>query len=70
MTKDRFLIIGNLLETDQYLMLITDFTWWSDNQQQIDSWFENNKEISPLQQGLLLDFPNRAAALLFLLKWS
>jgi hypothetical protein len=57
--------------TDNYYILIKDFSWWIQNERDIYEWMERNLPHGRMHhEGRVISVPNQEQVTAFLLKWG
>jgi len=70
MKKNRF-IPGYSPLSRQVMLIIEDYAWWVQNDQEITEWMDANLPRGrEHQQGMIINFDNNEQRSWFLLRWS
>jgi hypothetical protein len=69
--EKRFQIASGSLDTQNYLLMIVDYMWWTDNEREILNWMEENlPDGIDHQQGMIIRFDSDQQRMMFLLRWA
>jgi hypothetical protein len=69
MKKNRFVMAGSPMSKD-VLLLIEDYAWWVENDQEITMWMDDNLPRGKNHQtGMVITFDNEQQRLVFMLRW-
>ena len=69
--EKRFQLASSPLDTQNYLLMIVDYMWWTDNEREILNWMEANLPRGiEHQQGMVLTFDTDKQRMAFLLRWA
>lgn len=67
MTSERFLIIPDVLTDKTSMVMLTDITYWADNENNLRDWCADNDTQFV---GMTLVFPNKHTLTAFCLRWA
>ena len=57
--------------TDNYWLMIKDFSWWIQNEREIYDWMEKNLPHGRMHhEGMVLSIPTEEQVTAFLLRWG
>jgi hypothetical protein len=57
--------------TDNYYLMIKDFSWWIQNEKEIYAWMEKNFPNGRMHhEGMILSIPKEEQVTAFLLRWG
>jgi hypothetical protein len=69
MKKNRF-VMGRSPMSRDVMLIIEDYAWWVQNEQEITMWMNDNLPRGrDHQQGMILTFDNDQQRLMFMLRW-
>jgi hypothetical protein len=66
--ENRFIIAGPDLLDNEYLVILTDIAYWSENADELRDWCEQTPGAT--SAGMTVIFDNQQTLTLFLLRWS
>lgn len=67
----RLMAASSPLEGGQYLLIIADYMWWTDNEREILNWMNDNLPRGiEHQQGMVITLDSEQQRLHFMLRWS
>jgi len=70
MKKNRF-IPGYSPLSRQMMLIIEDYVWWTQNEQEIRGWMDDNLPGGrEHHQGMIINFDNEQQRLMFMLRWA
>jgi hypothetical protein len=68
--NSRFVVVPDMVNY-QYMLMIQDYMWWTDNERDILNWMVDNLPNGiEHQQGMAITFDNEQDRLMFLLRWG
>ena len=66
-SKERFIVVPDVLTDEVYMVILTDYQYWAEHEQELGAWCkQNNADFT----GMLVCFHNKLSLTSFLLKWS
>ena len=66
-TKERFIIVPDVLTNNEQMVILTDYNYWADRESDLDQWCsDNSSQIS----GMTVVFPDASTRTAFLLRWA
>jgi hypothetical protein len=69
--EKRFQLASGPQDTQNYLLMIVDYMWWSDHEHEIHDWMEENLSGGiDHQQGMVIRFDTDQQRMMFLLRWA
>ena len=69
--EKRFQLASSPMSDSNYLLMIEDYMWWTDNEREILNWMaEHLPGGIDHQQGMVLTFDSDKQRMMFLLRWA
>lgn len=66
-TKERFIVVSDVLTATDNMVILTDFRYWADREEELKRWC---KDTNSNFSGMIVVFPDSQTLTAFCLRWS